>query len=231
MTGAAIVWRPLPPLLASMLGAYLMRSIFYKSSVGVEHLRLRVFYQITGAYNFVSSIIPFGLGHLSYTFLLKKHYGVAVGRRLSSLISYNVFRMVILSFLFAYSGVVLDVFRWISPPVIETAAVVFTASAALVLFLKFNRTGITGIAGKYIGVAKNIVDDLKQQMHPGRAARLVVYSTGVAAFNIASVFYIYRLIDQPLPVTAIIFLFSAGNLSRILPIHGPGGFGSIEAIN
>lgn len=231
MTDTSIVWRLLPVVVISTLAAYLMRSVFYKSSVDLEKLELRIFFQITGTYNFISSIIPFGLGHLSYPLLLKKHYGVAMSRSVSSLIFYNAIRMSILCFLFIYSGVALNIFRFLSLPVVETLAVIFVASVALYLFIKFSGIGNIVIVGKYREIRKSIVRDLKKNIRSGHAIKLFLFSTGVVAFNIVSIFYIYRLIGQSLPITAILFLFSAGNISRLLPIHGPGSFGSTEAIN
>ena len=226
-------WGYLPLLFGTLLSSYFIRAIFYKETIGSQEATVRPFFLVTGLYNFLSSMIPFGLGHLSYPFFLKKYYGILFSKGLSSLIQYNLIRVIIISIFFFAAIHNLNILKYFG---VEISKIYFFAGIicsailiALLLKLKFfnklNRC-------KYISSALfQIIIDTRINLLSKKTLRLVFYSLAVFVFNIASIFFSYTFLGYSLSVMEAVLVTTIVNLSSLLPIHGIGQFGTCEAIN
>ena len=228
---AQVDWQFLPIIVGANLCAYLMRSFFYKLTLNVERLRIRILFLIIGVYNFLSSIIPFGLGHLSYPYFLKKYRGIVISRGVSSLVAYNIIRVIILIFIFLWSAAALKVFQEIH---------LYFPKKILLLLLIFMFVFLTlgiRLLGKKIVIPKveefkrDFRNALQENIKFTKMLLLIGVSIITMILNVISVYYSYAFFSQSLSIAAILFIFSAGNLSNLLPIHGPGRLGSYELIN
>jgi uncharacterized membrane protein YbhN (UPF0104 family) len=228
---AQVEWQFLPVIVVANLCAYLMRSFFYKITLNVEKLKVRILFLITGVYNFISSIIPLGLGHLSYPYFLKKYHGIVISRGVSSLMAYNGIRVLFLIFIFLWSGVSLRLFQEIH--------LYFPKKILLLLFILlivFLTVGIRYFGRDiFVGKVEEFKIEVKKALHENVKFAKMVLLIGVSiftiVFNVISVYYSFAFISQSLSIIPVLFILSASNLSNLLPIHGPGRLGSYEAIN
>ena len=101
--GIRLHWSWLPLMFVTMLCAYYLRSMFYRETINILWLRTSAFFLITGVYNLIASILPVGIGHLSYPYFLKKYYQVVLNKGLASLLEYNLCRAAIFLVLFIVS--------------------------------------------------------------------------------------------------------------------------------
>lgn len=224
-------WWCIVPVVLSILGSYTIRSIFYHHTVNYHNLKISTFFRITGVYNFLSSIVPSGIGHLSYPYLLKKYYNVMIHKGLSSLLLYNIIRVLLLVLIFTFATIFLSDLKIPAIKLNYQILVILSVFAILgiVLFLIFtNKIIFFDKTKKFL---KTIGDDVCKNINFYNLLRLFGYSILIVGFNITTIYFLYKFLYVSIPIVAIGFLFSITNLSAFIPLHGPGHFGSYEAIN
>jgi len=223
-------WWVLPFLFGLPLCSYLIRSLFYQRTVNVVNLKICDFFLVTGVYNFLSSVFPFGAGHLSYPYFLKKYYGTPVYRGLSSLILYNAIRVLILFSIFVCSGFFLNVFEGVFLRFHHKLLFALgLLPVAFFLAMKVLRSNNNMKVIKEF-IAK-VVGALKENVGVFKTGTLMAYSLLVVSFNICYFYFTYCFIGMTLSFGSICLIFSVANLSNLIPIHGPARLGSYEAVN
>jgi hypothetical protein len=200
-------------------------------TLNIEKLKIRILFLITGVYNFISSIIPFGLGHLSYPYFLKKYHGIVISRGVSSLVVYNIMRVIILIFIFFWSMASLKLFQEIHLYLPKKTLLLVLTLMILFLTLGISYFGRNILVEKVEEFKIDFRSALQESIKFTKVILLIGVSIITMFFNVISVYYSFAFFCQSLSIVAILFIFSAGNLSNLLPIHGPGRLGSYEAIN
>ena len=92
-------WYALPVLLLT-LTAYAVRTFFFTQALPGHPVPPKAHYLVTGLYSFLAILFPLGLGHLSYPFLLNRHFGVPVSEGVSVMIGFNALRVLALCLVF-----------------------------------------------------------------------------------------------------------------------------------
>ena len=224
-------WFYLPIIVASMLGVCVARAAFYGKALNGGSAHLGFLFKISAVYNFFSSIMPFGVGHLSLPYLLKRYHNVSIQTSMAVLIFYNMLRVGTLAGVFIFSGValgisnlVLRLFLWVGFLFIIVLAGVFFLARSN----KMSQSFVGRIKEKYVG---NFGQALKAKLEAGKLGEFVGYGVMIVAINAVNVYFRYRFFSVDVPLIGILFLLSSANLFALLPIHGPGHFGTFEATN
>jgi len=232
MTLVKLSWQYLPVVIVSIFGSYSMRSIFYQQTISDIRLNFKVFFCLTGFYNFISSIVPFALGHFSYPHMLKRYYGVVIHHGLTSLLMYNSIRIGILLTFFIYSIIALDLNKLIGWSYSKSLIMIVVAMITFLIFLKKSYViRRFTLIKKTERLINNIISDFRRNIKCGKLSLLILYSVVVVMFNALNTYLSYRLFGYTLSVVGTILVISVVNLSNLLPIHGIGRFGSHEGLN
>jgi len=225
-------WGCLPLIIASMVGAYILRSLFYQMTFNDVAVSIPTLFLITGSYNFISSVLPFGLGHISYPYLLNKYYQVHVVQSVWSLILYNIVRIVLLLLVFIYAVLSLDFqpfFKWSYRNLF--VAIAIALAILIIAVYKFENIRKRCLAGRAMKSARYFVFGFEENFKYQVIVLFLFYSCIVVGFNILNIYFYYLFIGYPLSILATCLIFSISNLSNLLPIHGIGRLGSTEAVN
>ena len=228
-------WYDLPVILISTSGAYLFRAFFYKRSAQATNIRVRDFVAVTGIFNFISSIFPFGIGNLSYPVLLKKYYGLGLEYGASSLLIYIFARIVILVIGLTIAVLLLGVFRRFVE--IYIAIVACAAVSFCLLFVFFDRIEKLSvplrhrILASFFKKTMAVKQEIMKLANHTQLLWLFILASVVCVFNVISIWFTFHFMGYSIPILGIVYIWSASNLGSLLPIHGIAGFGSYEAIN
>lgn len=226
-----IQWIYLPLIALSLTLTYAVRAYFYKRSMRDIHIGLGALFIVTGIYNFASSIVPMGVGHLSYPYLMRKYLGVKLSSTASTLLLYNIIRLAILIailFISAYFLNLLTYFHDLPATYYYFIGLVSVISVlAIVVWKRNNKNDILTSINNYVSgvfeiANKNISDD---NLYP-----LLAASLSVVLLNVFTAYASYACFGYQLSILTICFIISTTNLSSLLPINSFGQVGTYEAI-
>lgn len=226
----------LPFIVLSVLITYLLRSLFYEKTLDIKSLSLPVLFNLTGVYNFISSVLPFGIGHLSYPYFLKKYFKTRIYNSVSSLFIYNLFRGVFFLLLFFFSFYFISTqfdisFPWISLR-LNTILITFLFVALLIIVLgKTEKLKKYAIYRKLKSFILVIADSFYELTSISHVLYLTVFTIAIIGLNILTVYFSYSFLGYSLTFRVLLLLVSVVNLSNLLPIHSIGRLGSYEAIS
>lgn len=182
-------------------------------------LSIRIILSITLIHNFVNNILPFRLGELSYTYLIRRERSYS--HAFSSLLFIRMMDMLSLSFLFACALIFMPNHHENLKPFGFVVALLILI--VLSVFFILNHTSL--ISMKALNKFREIF-------------RSYSWGTGIGTFMISNImwllsFYVYYIIIKELSMNIsyieIIMPCALLILSTILPVTGIAGFGTMEA--
>jgi len=230
-----IYYWPILIVVVSMIAAYILRSYIYRIILLKEqYISLAILFKITSIYNFLSALFPFGFGHLSYPYFVKKYCKVSFSSSLNSLFLYNLVRVVLLLLLMLYSAANVLKVNAILPTIVNyghrlivlTGLLVISFIVGLIVLRKRDFKNETNLLAKITGSLSSIVKyNLK------RLPIITILSVIVIIFNIFYVYFLYRTFGIKLPFISVYFLLSLNNLSTLLPVSTASSIGSFEIVN
>lgn len=228
-------WYALLIIPVSTSGAYLFRALFYRKSVKAPNLRIRDFFAVTGIFNFVSSILPFNIGNLSYPVLLKKYYDLGLERGASSLLIYAFARIIVLLTGLTIAVLLLGVFTRFVEVYLVLVACFAVAFSFVIVFLnrieKINLFRRYSVLSIFLRMVMAVKQELKKLASTAELLWLFILAIAVGVFNLVSLWFSFYFMGYSIPIVGVVYIWSAANLGSLLPIHGIAGFGSYEAIN
>lgn len=227
-----LVWIYLIPIAIGICCSYFVRACFFSHTLGKIPVRFSGIYLVTGVYSWIAVFLPFGLGHLSYPYLLEKCYKIKLSEGVSSLLAYNVIRVVILI------GITLWAFYYIDGVAQNISIALkwdYTASITVgmvgVLFIcTIFREKIFRKLQNVELFIRNVIYDLFKNLTFKKIGALLFFAITADMFNLAVIYFSFLFSDCSLSLPAVALIFGLINLSILLPIHGVGNFGSLEAV-
>lgn len=223
-------------LFLSMIAAYILRANIYRILILKERsIKIGILFKITSIYNFISSLFPFGVGHLSYPFLIKKYCRVSLKSSVNSLFTYNLIRIILLSLILTVSALMVINIKTIKLSIMNNNFLLYTFLVVIILCLCFlflkklrRASGNEKMNNLFDGMNK-IISCFKLDLI--LVPRVTVLAILIIICNIFNVYFSYRAFGFELPVLSIMFLLSMNNLSTFLPIHAACSIGSFELVN
>lgn len=226
-------WPPVLLVLTSILIAYGFRAYAYqKLLIDRQLVPIDLLFKITGVYNFLSSLFPFGTGHLTYPIFIKKYTKLSFASSLNSLFLYNLVRAVFFVVLFCLMvfHFELETFFISLHNLYETKkGIMFFTLFLMVLFCFFVLIKLVNnqkINSEWLQKLRSIV-----QINIKVILLVILVSTFVIIFNVMNLYFSYLVFGTKLSLSAVIFLLALTNLSSFFPIHAASSIGSYELIN
>jgi len=227
-----ISWVYFFPIFFLICCSYVPKTSFFSRTLQKEDLDFRGLFFLTAVYSWVSVVFPLGLGHFSYPYLLQKQQGIKLSRGVSSLIAYNAIRALILTAITLWSFFSLDfLFPDLSIGLDWGIIAIGASILAGVIILGASRRGVILEKAGLVGVFfRNVISSLQAILVSGGIVSLLFFALVTDLFNLTTFYFAFLFAGLPLSITGAALVFGLANLSVLLPIHGIGCFGSLEAI-
>lgn len=225
-------WIWLIPVALGICCSYFARASFFSKSLRELHTDFMGLFLVTGVYSWISVFFPFGLGHLSYPYFLEKYYGIKLSAGVSSLIGYNAIRVFILAGITLWAFLSLDLSAPDFPIVVHWDHIVIMASLLVgVIFIgTLWRNVILEKLGRIGEFFRSVLQSLLKTLTSKEMGPLLFVAAIADLFNIAVFYFAFLFAGCSLPLLGVALVFGLANLSVLLPIHGIGNLGSLEAI-
>lgn len=214
--------------------------IILRSDIGLGRI-----FSIVSLYMFFANILPMRAGELSYMYLLKREDNTSGTKSFASLIVGAVADMAIM--FVAMLVVALHLRKELSERSINIIISEFFISLvhkltefqlALAIFF----ISLIFIAGflliryrfrKYLLIIKNkaieVFHELAYLKFDIRLLAIIILSILIISFRFATQWYIVRSMEVNINIWQFAFAIVFGVLFSLIPIHGPAGFGTVEA--
>ncbi len=221
-------WYMLPVALLTLL-SYGARSWFFSNALPARNVPAQGQFLLTGVYSWFAIVFPFGVGHLSYPYLLKRRYGVSAADGAAALIGYNILRVIALCAIFFASLPFLPItgeermqtlIHWIAALCLGGCVL-----AALLVSLKGRR-----LPGRLGDFAQRVVDGLSTVFVSPRVVPLLAAALTAEALNLSVYWCAFQMTGVPVGPAGTALVFGIANLSVLLPVHGVGSLGTFEAV-
>lgn len=224
-------------VLASTLAAYILRAYTYRIILKDEKvLPVGMLFNITGLYNFLSSLFPFGIGHLSYPYFVGKYACVSLSHSLNSLLLYNFVRVILLLVLMTISSAKGVQFHHFFSVFEQTIWLAYTILALIIvsiligLVIRYGRRQrLPGHDNRFSKAGAGFFAFIRGDLR--LLPSVVILAIIIILFNSFNIYFSYRTFGINLSIYATFFLFSLSNLSSFLPIHALSSIGSFELVN
>lgn len=208
----------------------LFRAVFYYISLG-STVSFIFIYKVTGVYNFLSSVLPFGIGHISFPHLMYRYKKVRLSNAVLSLGLYNLIRVFIFIIILLVIMFNFNLFNFITVSYSRLITIFILFSCSIVLFILFKNIKIFLKITNFI---QNFFLTLKEDY--GKISisvflKLFLYSVCIISLNLSFFYFLYLSVGYSLSMSCVALVLSIVNLSNLLPIHGIGRFGSYEVAN
>jgi hypothetical protein len=231
------------------LKAFRFRMIL-RTGISMKHL-----FPIVSLYMFFSNILPMRTGELSYVYLLKKRMRMPGTKSFTSLLVAGVADILVIliamsivgwhlrdafiegfsRFTYAlrqrsdiYAKWVIDNIQLIIIPVL----LILVGFVILLLFKK--RASYTESRfRRFINILKmklmEVAHEISKVYLDAHLIGIIVSSILIIAFRFATQWYLVKAMDIPIDIWKLSFALLFGVLFSLVPIHGPAGFGTVEA--
>jgi len=234
---SAFYYLPAVIIFLSTLAAYILRAYTYRILLQQKKvLPVGILFNITGVYNFVSSLFPFGIGHLTYPYYIQKYTYISLSHSLNSLFVYNSVRVLLLLILMAISvveGIQVHQF-YVEFGKNKGAIFIFLVLIFVSVLIGFIlRVGGSGNGENRDNLFSRTIAGLRAfiQYDLKMLPPVTILAIFVIFFNTVNIYFSYQTFGIKLSIFPVIFLLSLNNLSTLLPIHTLSSIGSFELVN
>ena len=221
-----------------------------KTGIGLRRL-----FPVVALYTFFVNILPVRSGELSYVYLLKKHSRTPVTKSVASLVIGSVADLIlavagILAVGFYLEGALAESAAYFLSAVERQAGILAQAArdnlllciavaiflagiiVALILLRRRNMERRHHV-WRYASVVKSKFREVGQELaamsFDRRLLGILVCSLLILVFRLATQCYLARSMGLDIGVWKLTFTLLFGTMFALLPIHGPAGFGTVEA--
>lgn len=233
--------------MAIFLKAYRFKMIL-RSNIGMRHL-----FPIISSYMFFANILPMRSGELSYIYLMKKQARVSGTKSFASLIIggiADILMLMIAMFIvgwhlksplarsFSNFFEALEEKLKIIPEILKENLVLLFAFMLLFLiivvgFLFFKFKIKDGLFIRYLKTLNSKISEVKNELKTIsfdlRFVTIIFCSILIIVFRFVTQWYLVRSMELDIDIWELSFALLFGVLFSFVPIHGPAGFGTVEA--
>lgn len=225
-------WAAVPPALVllvvlAQLASYSLRALrVYLAEPAIPRGRWADCLRLILLNNALNLLLPARTGEASFPLLLHRWFGVDPARGTGTLLWLRLLDLAVLSVLAAAA---LGPRLWTAPGPAGWALIALLLALLPLLapaLQRRSRRWLHAHEGKAIGLLRRAIDGVPAQER--QVALDLVLSWSAWGIKLAALAAVFALLAG-LPVTAALLGAIGGDLSTVLPIHTPGGFGTYEA--
>jgi uncharacterized protein (TIRG00374 family) len=244
------------PLLSLLLAFLLYATSVYLKAVRFKiilraGISLRQLFPIVSLYMFFANILPMRTGELSYVYLLKKQARTPGTKSFASLIVGGIAdSAVILMAMLIVGWHLRDALaegfsRFLSALTQKSEAFIQATRSNLLLYaiamvfligfiigivlLKRKKHRVWHYASTMKAKAREVGSELADVSFDTRLLGIIVCSVLIISFRFGTQWYLVRSMGITIGIWKLSFALLFGVLFSLIPIHGPAGFGTVEA--
>lgn len=233
-----------PVYLVAGFGLYMLSYFFRAMRFYIlldNKVGLKDLFGIVCLHNMANNILPVRTGELSYIYLIKKNHHVPIREGIASLMVARVFDIIAIAIIFSISFNLLTVNFLIVPQLIKTLILSVILAVIILFALIYSKKNIDYVKLpsfcvvvpkdlivfltdrlNIIGKEFDMITNTKNITHVALLSAMVWFSSFVMGYLL-----IINMGIQ-LDIWAILVGFTFSVLISILPVHGIGGFGTME---
>ncbi len=211
-----------------------------RSDIGLGHI-----FGIVSLYTFFSNILPMRAGELSYMYLLKREANTPGTKSFASLIVGAIADMVIVfAMMFIviwhlkselakrsmdilvsdFAGSLIEKFTGLRLIIIISVILLVLAIGILLVRYRFRKY--------FLVIKKKVIEVIRELAFVRfdlRLLAIIIFSILIIVFRLGTQWYIVRSMEVNINIWQFAFALLFGVLFSLIPIHGPAGFGTVEA--
>ncbi len=166
------------------------------------------------------TFLPWRLGEISYPLMLQRDFGHSIKRSATSIF---VIRMFDLLILFAVALIGSERYNLLFDPPNFLGGSVLIICCVVVLGALVWRPKIRSLYGTIRRVATGFLRD-------AQLAKLIIYSLAIFALSSLQSMFVLKAVALDIRLLDIAYLNAFTLLSALIPVHPPGGWGTIDSI-
>jgi hypothetical protein len=170
--------------------------------------------------NALLTFIPWRIGEMSYPLLLRRDYGIPLSSSGAVILTIRLVDLLVILIVSLIGGKNLDFdMRWAN--ILFSATVLLAVVAAIVLFRLRHRAPL---------LLRTAINALKPLRQPERLVSMVLLSVATFILSVIQSAFVLRAMSLPITPLDVALLSALGLLASLLPIHPPGGWGTMDSI-